>query len=200
VTKLQETISLETRLKAAKAEFIEQKEKYKEASEAVYKNFYIAEKNYNDAVTNRDLYREKAKTVSKTDKEAGKAYFIKYRDWERTADNCKKNLDTATQFKEETDKNLANMAKREANFDSRIDQLKLIVSNLKANEALEGLINPSDLDTIKEIEEEVRDYEISAKAKADVRTAVKPLEALDINEAKDEAAYEEFLKLTNEEK
>lgn len=196
-SKLEETIDLEKRLKYSKKEFQDQFDKYKKDSESIFTNYDEADERLKDAVKNRDMYKEKAKALLKEDEEKSKKFFKKYKDWESQAKEYEAQFKTAEKFKLDAERNLRLMNQKKQSLDSRTEQLKFIIANLKANKTLEQLISPSDNATLKAIEEEIAGYEHSVKAKQHVQEILRE-DDVDEIETKDASIDDEFAKFREE--
>lgn len=196
-SKLEETIDLEKRLKYSKKEFQEQFDRYKKDSESIFTNYDEASEKLKEAEKNRDMYKEKAKALLKEDEEKSKKFFKKYKDWESQAKESKEQFKTAEKFKLDAERNLRLMNQKKQSLDSRTEQLKFIIANLKANKTLEQLISPSDNATLKAIEEEIAGYEHSVKAKQHVQEILHE-DDIDEVETKDASIDDEFAKFRDE--
>ena len=196
-SKLEETIDLEKRLKYSKKEFQDQFDKYKKDSESIFTNYDEASEKLKDAKKNRDMYKDKAKALLKDDEEKSKKFFKKFKDWEGQVKECEEQFKTAEKFKNDAERNLRIMNQKKQSLDSRTEQLKFIIANLKANKTLEQLISPSDNATLKAIEEEIAGYEHSVKAKQHVQEILREDEVDEV-ETKDASIDDEFAKFREE--
>jgi len=196
-SKLEETIDLEKRLKYSKQEYQNQFDKYKKDSERIFANFDEVDEKLKDAKKNRDMYKEKAKALLKEDEDKSKKFFKKYKDWESQVKTYEEQYNTALGFKTEAERNLRIMNEKKNSLESRTEQLKFIIDNLKANKTLEQLISPSDNATLKAIEEEIAGYEHSVKAKQHVQEILRE-DDIDEVETKDASIDDEFAKFRDE--